>query len=36
MKGFYVVEYFGHLIEKANSGEKTLMLGKTESKWRSG
>ena len=26
------LEYFGHMIQKAKSLEKTLMLGKTESK----
>ena len=30
------LQYFGHLMETANSLEKTLMLGKTESKMRSG
>ena len=30
------VEYFGHLIQKANSPEKTLMLGKIEGRRRSG
>ena len=29
-------EYFGHLIQKANSLEKTLMLGKTEDRRRRG
>ena len=28
------LQYFGHLIQRANSLEKTLMLGKTESKRR--
>ena len=28
------LQYFGHLIRKANSVEKTLMLGKTEGKRR--
>ena len=27
-------QYFGHLIQRANSLEKTLMLGKIESKRR--
>ena len=27
------LQYFGHLIQRANSLEKTLMLGKTEG-WR--
>ena len=30
------VEYFGHLIQKANSPEKTLMLGKIEDRRRRG
>ena len=30
------LQYFGHLIQKANSLEKTLMLGKTEDKRRRG
>ena len=30
------VEYFGHLIQKANSLEKTLMLGKIEGRRRRG
>ena len=30
------LQYFGHLMETANSLEKTLMLGKIESKMRSG
>jgi len=30
------LQYFGHLIQKANSLEKTLMLGKTEGKRRRG
>ena len=29
------LQYFGHLIQRANSLEKTLMLGKTESRKRS-
>ena len=29
-------QYFGHLLRKANSLEKTLMLGKTEGKRRRG
>ena len=28
------LQYFGHLIQRANSMEKTLMLGKTEGKKR--
>ena len=31
-----LVQYFGHLIHRANSLEKTLMLGKTESRRRRG
>ena len=27
------LQYFGHLMEKTNSLEKTLMLGKIEGKW---
>ena len=27
-------QYFGHLMERADSLEKTLMLGKMEGKWR--
>ena len=30
------LQYFGHLLRKANSLEKTLMLGKTEDKKRIG
>ena len=30
------LQYFGHLMRKANSLEKTLMLGKTEGRRRSG
>ena len=30
------LQYFGHLIQKADSLEKTLMLGKTEGKRRRG
>ena len=29
-------QYFGHLMQRANSLEKTLMLGKTEGKRRRG
>ena len=28
------LQYFGHLIQRADSSEKTLMLGKTEGKRR--
>ena len=30
------LQYFGHLIQRANSLKKTLMLGKTESRRRRG
>ena len=30
------LQYFGHLIQRADSLEKTLMLGRTEGKRRSG
>ena len=30
------LKYFGHLMRRANSLEKTLILGKTEHKWRRG
>ena len=30
------LQYFGHLIQRADALEKTLMLGKIESKWQSG
>ena len=30
------LQYFGHLMRKANSLEKTLMLGKTEGRTRRG
>ena len=30
------LQYFGHLMQRANSLEKTLMLGKTEGRRRSG
>ena len=30
------LQYFGHLIRRADSFEKTLMLGKTEGRRRSG
>ena len=29
------LQYFGHLMQRANSWEKTLMLGKTEGRKRS-
>ena len=29
-------QYFGHLMQKANSGEKTLVLGKIEGRRRRG
>ena len=30
------LQYFGHLMRRANSSEKTLILGKTEDKRRRG
>ena len=30
------LQYFGHLMQRADSLEKTLMLGKTKGKWRRG
>ena len=30
------LQYFGHLMQRNNSLEKTLMLGKIEGKWRRG
>ena len=30
------LQYFGHLMQRANSSEKTLMLGKTEGRRRRG
>ena len=30
------LQYFGHLMRRADSLEKTLILGKTEGKWRRG
>ena len=30
------LQYFGHLMRRTNSLEKTLMLGKIEGRWRSG
>ena len=30
------LQYFGHLMQKADSSEKTLMLGKTEGRRRRG
>ena len=30
------LHYFGHLIQRASSLEKTLMLGKIEGRWRRG
>ena len=29
-------QYFGHLMQRADSFEKTLMLGKSEGRWRRG
>ena len=31
-----MLQYFGHLMQKADSLEKTLMLGKTEGRRKSG
>ena len=30
------LQYFGHLMRRADTLEKTLMLGKIEGKWRRG
>ena len=30
------LQYFGHLMRRADSFEKTLMLGKIEGRWRRG
>ena len=30
------LQYFGHLMQKANSLEKSLILGKIEDRWRRG
>ena len=30
------LQYFGHLMRRADSVEKTLMLGKIEGRWRRG
>ena len=30
----FKLQYIGHMMQRADSLEKTLMLGKTESKWR--
>ena len=30
------LQYFGHLMQRTDSLEKTLMLGKIESRWRRG
>ena len=30
------LQYFGHLMQRADSFEKTLMLGKIEGRWRGG
>ena len=30
------LQYFGHLMQRANSLKKTLMLGNIEGKWRRG
>ena len=31
-----MLQYFGHLMQSADSFEKTLMLGKVEGRWRRG
>ena len=37
MEGLLVkLQYFGHLMQRADSLEKTLILGNTEGKWRRG
>ena len=39
MKGLMLklkLQYFGHLMPRAHSLEKTLMLGKIEGRWRRG
>ena len=30
------LQYFGHMMQRADSSEKTLMLGKIEGRWRRG
>ena len=30
------LQYFGHLMQRANSLEETLMLGKIEGRWKKG
>jgi len=30
------LQYFGHLMQRTDSFEKTLVVGKTEGKWRRG
>ena len=30
------LQYFGHLLQRANSLDKTLMLGRIKSRWRRG
>ena len=30
------LQYFGHLMQRADSLEKTMMLGKIEGRWRRG
>ena len=30
------LQYFGHLMQRTDSSEKTLMLGKIEGRWRRG
>ena len=36
LKTFKTLQYFGHLMRRADSLEKTLMLGMIEGKWRRG
>ena len=36
VKDFYGKLYFGHLMQRADSFEKTVMLGKIEGRWRRG
>ena len=31
-----LIEYFGHLMQRADSLEKTLILGEIEARWRRG
>ena len=36
LEGLIKLHYFGHLMQRAHSLEKTLMLGKIEGRWRRG